>query len=263
MWQYLYQHPEIFMSRVKEPHYFSRNEPTVVTPVKDEQSYLRLFSGSSSYRLRGEASPSYLRDSETPARVRHRSPGAKIVIILRDPVARAESAYWHAVRYGLEERTLQEAIEAALAERSPTAGRYLQSGFYAEAVERWLETFPDSVLILLFDELVADIRSEMESVFRFLEVDSTFAERLDTGARNRSSLPRNSLVARLYRSRAVRELGGRLVPLSAQPSLERALLSRPAQRKLGPDLRREVGARFAADVERLERTLGRPLPWGG
>ena len=89
LWRYLDQHPAIYMSPVKEPHYFSSFTPGLFPAVKDEGEYLRLFRDAGDAPLRGEASASYLWDAETPRRHPSRSPDAKIVISLRDPVERA------------------------------------------------------------------------------------------------------------------------------------------------------------------------------
>ena len=68
LWRYLDQHPAIYMSPVKEPHYFSSFTPGLFPAVKDEGEYLELFRDAGDAPLRGEASASYLWDVEDPRR---------------------------------------------------------------------------------------------------------------------------------------------------------------------------------------------------
>ena len=89
LYHYLRQHPEIYMSPLKEPHFFSHSNPQSDTVVKHQDAYLRLFDAARGEKLRGEASPAYLADPDAPARIKDASPEAKIVAVLREPVSRA------------------------------------------------------------------------------------------------------------------------------------------------------------------------------
>ena len=86
LWRCLAEHPEIFMSRLKEPHFFSRHQPPIYPTVHDEAAYLRLFAGART-RLRGEASPSYLWSEAAAARIERVSPDARILVALAEPYA--------------------------------------------------------------------------------------------------------------------------------------------------------------------------------
>jgi hypothetical protein len=140
LWDDLDRHPQIFMSPLKEPHFFCSYKPDFVPTVSDEDDYLRLFADARPGQLRGEASPSYLRDTQAPTAIARVRPDARIVVMLRDPVARAYSEYWHRVRYGRQPRPFAEVIRAALdSPQRPTLGsRYLATGLYADGVERYL-----------------------------------------------------------------------------------------------------------------------------
>ena len=64
---YLAQHPQIFMSAVKEPHFFADIEPAarmahLIRPIKEEGAYLHLFRDGANHPVVGESSPSYLWD---------------------------------------------------------------------------------------------------------------------------------------------------------------------------------------------------------
>jgi hypothetical protein len=266
---YLDQHPQIFMSRLKEPHFFTDMKPDFLPVVSDEQAYLRLFGRAEEDQLLGEASPTYLADPTTPGRIFGANRQARILIVLRDPVARAYSGYWHSVRYGRERRPFLDAIRAGadlddprLRHPSTEAGSwYLRAGQYPAHVKRYLETFGDRVLVLLFEELTVETRTAMRRTFEFLGVDADVADRVRLPVRNAGSLPRNPLFRRLYRSARVRAAGRRVVPASLQPPLERVLLRRGGFPPMDPEARRLLEEFYAPEGPALERLLGRALPW--
>ena len=96
---YLEQHPEIFMSAVKETNYFSY-EATVKQNlyynergINDWEEYLKLFSEAGKKKAIGEASVSYLFYPEVAEAIKAKFPEGKIIIMLRNPVERALSHY--------------------------------------------------------------------------------------------------------------------------------------------------------------------------
>jgi Sulfotransferase family len=261
---YLGGHRDIFMSPVKEPHFFSRARPGP-TVVKDEGSYLRLFSGATHERWRGEASVSYFWDEGSAAAIRARSPDARIVIVLREPVARAHSSYWRAVRYG-ETRTFLEAVRAELSAPLPRNGDvahpgYVAPGFYADPVERYERTFPGGVRVLFFEEVVADPRRELRHLLEFLEVDPEYADRRAFDVRNRALVPRNELARRLLFSWRIRGVARALVPESVRPRVDRLVLGDGPQPEMESEARHLLEEAYAADRERLEQVLHRRVPW--
>jgi len=264
---YLDQHQQIFMSRLKEPHFFTELKPDFLPVVSGEQAYLRLFSRAEEDQLLGEASSSYLADPTAPGRIVGANSRARILIVLRDPVARAYSAHWHSVRYGRERRPFLGAIRAQLDDprlRSPSteAGSwYLGAGQYPAHVKRYMKTFGDRVLVLLFEELTDETRTAMRRTFEFLGVDADVADRVRPRVRNAGSLPRNPLFRRLYRSARVRATGRSVVPASLQPALERVLLRRGGFPPMDPEARRLLEEFYAPEVPALERLLGCTLPW--
>ena len=103
LWQHLDAHPDVFMSEVKEPSFFI---PDRHEAAKTEARYLSLFEGREEAWL-GEASVRYFYDELAPGRIREAAPDGRILIILRNPVDRAYSAYWGTVRSGYERRSFQ------------------------------------------------------------------------------------------------------------------------------------------------------------
>jgi hypothetical protein len=138
----------------------------------------------------GEASPYYLSHPHAAARAAELVPGAKIVAVLRDPVARAHSHYQERVRQGIE--TLPTFAEAVEAEDGRLAGEvermledptyaswnhlnfgYLAQSDYATGLRRWLDRFPaEQVLVLRSEDLYADDAGVLAEVRGFLGLDA-------------------------------------------------------------------------------------------
>jgi hypothetical protein len=262
LWAYLDQHPDVFMSAVKEPHYFSDAITPLSPAVKDTSAYLALFAAGSDHRIRGEASVSYFWDAASAPRIRTTCPDAKILVILRDPVERAHSHYWDAVRFGVETRSFADAVREELdGSRRPGLEPYVRRSIYAEPLARYAEHFPAAVHVVFFEELVHDRVATLRDVFAFLGVDPSVADDVHDEARNRFALPRGPVARRLLASSAARAAARRLVPRAQRSALE-ARMFRQARRP--PNDAHTVGVldhAFGPDRLALEAMLGRRLPW--
>src|SRR3972149_11450918 len=86
MYTYLKQHPEVFMSDLKELHFFGTDHHRInYTPYTKEQ-YLSFFDGAGDKRRIGEASTSYLYSERAAVEIKEFNPFARIIIMLRNPV---------------------------------------------------------------------------------------------------------------------------------------------------------------------------------
>jgi hypothetical protein len=261
LWGYLDRHPEIFMSPVKEPHFFTKAGVTLAPGYATEKAYLGLFAGASE-RVRGEASASYFTDGDSPAAIKRVSPDAKILVILRDPVERAHSHYWHAVSNGHEVRTFAEAVRDELAGLRPDGAEiYVQRGFYSEPLRRYLDHFGDNVHVLFLEELSREPTATMREVFAFLEVDPGVAEELGVERRNEFRLPRGRFASRILRSRRFREVAARLVPRRLRHSVEEVLFATGTRPAIPAESRALLADVYASDEDALQSILGRSLPW--
>ena len=203
MFAYLKQHPQIIRPIFKELYYFDRhyqrglrwygcNFPARSTIARRNDRHGRA-------HLTFEATATYIFDAQVPARIAHDIETRKFIVLLRDPVDRAISAYWHARRMGRETRSLNDALTIDLgrydAESAFEAGRgpepagtpprptYLRRGIYHEAVSRWHSVFsPDNLLVLQSEIMFAEPAAVMKQVFAFLEVPP--AERIDFAPQN-------------------------------------------------------------------------------
>ena len=266
LWAHLKAHPEIFMAKVKEPHFYSRGglAPGQLS-VKDPEEYARLFARGAARRYRGEASPSYLWDESAAARIKRAEPEARILVSLRDPVERAWSSYVMCTSLGLEDRPFEQALDDELAGGVDIAAQpppYLARGRYAEQLARYLELFGDATILVWFDELAADTRGTMRSVFDRLGLDPLPAERLDPTPVVPHLRPRNAAAAALLGLPGVRRAGDALLRGRVRRLAQAAVL-RHEKPELHPLTRSRLRELFAPDDDRLRELLGRPLPWDG
>jgi Sulfotransferase domain len=255
--RYLEQHPQIFMSSVKEPYFFSRPPPG--HPVFDESSYLGLFACTSVETLRGESSPLYLWDASTPQRIKRVSPNAKIIIMLRDPVERAYSHYLMDVEQGVQTRSFPQAIQREL---DRPFHLYIELGRYCHQVSRYLELF-DDVLVLFSEEFFADARMQVNEVFRFLGVTGEHAHSVDLRAHNAYEGPVSVLgkaAQRAYRGDLIRAVARRLVPGSARAYVRRSFL-RQKKRRIDAEAERLLNHVYRHEPNCLRKLLGREVPW--
>jgi len=174
---FLRQHPEICMPTTqKELHFFDRAEENT-----DYKKYHANFKPKSKHRVIGEASPIYMYWETAPYRIWKYNSKMKWILALRNPIARAFSAWNMETKRGKEKLPFAEVIEkepARCREALPLQHRvysYIDRGFYAQQVRRLLNIFGrENVLVLFSEELRNEHPRTLRRVFEFLDVDSSF-----------------------------------------------------------------------------------------
>ena len=237
LYGFLDQHPQVFMSPVKEPHFFSSADmdfsafrPLIRerveafnlqqyldSPMKKKvyrayvtswEDYLKLFKNAGKAIALGEASTSYLWSPSAPGAIREKIPDVKIIILLRNPVQRAFSHYLMDVKNNLTRLSFAEALREDLAVTGPSWGKnsmYVETGLYAARVKRYQQVFPpEQLLIILLDDLKQDPSVTLKSIFRFIGVDPEVEMNLKI-RRNVATLPANRFVSMLYNNLFVRK----------------------------------------------------------
>ncbi len=267
---YLSAHPNVFMSPIKEPHYFASFERTpqhdnFLPLIRDPEEYLALFGDCEGQSAVGEASPSYLCDPLAPARIRSTVPDAKIIISLRDPVDRAHSHYQMEYRAGRETRSFRGALEADLASEKKGWGvsfQYVELGLYYQQVKRYFNEFgKDRVLILLFQEVIGNSRQTINKVAEFLDIDPAgIADEKLAEAHNQFEVSRGALSRKLLRCRPIRVWSKRWLPQPLRTVVRSQLLFKPGHKpSMDCDTLCFLRGHFEEDTRRLEELLDRNL----
>jgi hypothetical protein len=198
---FLRQHPEICMPETrKELHFFDRADED-----KDYKKYHANFQPQPRHRVIGEASPIYMYWETAPYRIWNYNPKMKWILVLRNPVERAFSAWNMETKRGAETLSFGEAVEQE-AERCrealPLQHRvysYLDRGFYTHQLRRLFNIFgKDNCLVLLNEELRNDHENTLRRVFDFLRVaNSSIPPAANVFEQEYAAKIDNDLVARL------------------------------------------------------------------
>jgi hypothetical protein len=181
--EYLHQHPQIFMCRFKEPQYFAPHATRWGQmwgighpwPEPGIDWYLRLFQDAGDVKYAGESSASYTARPwvvECERRIHQFNSQARIIYLLRDPVERAISHYWHFVGDGREDLDMLTALQRK--------EEYVARSNYWMQLEPYLDLFGrDQVHVLTIEQLMAAPAETFRRLFAWLEVDPDVAIRTD------------------------------------------------------------------------------------
>jgi hypothetical protein len=186
-------------------------------------------------KITGEASPYYLFHPLAPIRAAQAVPRVKLIVILRNPIDRAYSHYWHGIRHGYENRTFEEAVDQEAAALSGEEERlvaepgyysrahhlhsYLSRGLYADQLARWRAVFPaEQFLVLENTRFAREAESETNRLWQFLG----------------------------------------LAPAAVRPARR---MNKAAYPEMDPATRNRLAAYFKPANERLYQTLGTRFSW--
>jgi hypothetical protein len=264
---YLAQHPDICTHERLELSYFVNVEDHALGYPSNFERYFAQCPVES--RILGK-SVTVMTDAEPVRRMREHNPDMRVIVILRNPVDRAYSAYWWARRKGYESlETFEEAIAADPRRHRGNIVRirstsYIPFGLYADQIEMLRAAFgEEQVQVHLFEDMQSDAVATCRRIFEHIGVDPTFAPDV-SGKRNTMSLARSSTVARLLSSQfGLKRRLRRALPRGMAERLKRraerwnrVTFDQPAMR---PETREMLVGRFADENLRLGALIGRDL----
>lgn len=275
LWAALYQHPEIAMSRIKEPNFFAYGEleslkfrgPAAAVMaarvVPRAADYGALFppltpAGKTPLAI-GEASmTNFLPRACT--RIHHYVPQAKLVAILRHPAERAYSQFINARRMGWEPLADFAAALAAEPERLRQGWMpylcYTERGYYGARLAPYFAAFPrEQIRVYRYEDWRWQPQWLLQDLFAFLGVDTSFTPRVPTDL-NAGQLPRYRWGGRVARHAA--HSSGWLKHLLPQPwrsSLRQRLTQQHSPPPLPPELRQRLINIYRADLLALQTLL--------
>jgi tetratricopeptide (TPR) repeat protein len=228
LYKYLDKHPQIIVSRKKEIDFFNRHFARGLDwylsqfPFLDDRSFIT-----------GEASPNYL-DAPIAARNMYQTfPNIKLIILLRNPIEKAVSSYYHKLHKGLaqDNYSLQEAVSKELESLSRIPSEKLARSSYKDPnnilgslyyyrLQSWFDLFPrEQILIIKSEDLYQNTSVIMTEVYQFLGLPPHHS---------------NEYLVWNY---------GTYVPID------------------DPDLRRTLADYFKPHNQKLEEFLGRKFDW--
>ena len=174
------QHPDIYTTVLKEPHFYARDLPVQPHTVTEEADYRRLFRLAGERRWRAEGSVWYFYSRQAPELIAKHHPDARIVLLLRNPVKMAISLYGLYRRTGNERQT--DADLALMRDRTAEFGStYFSFGLhyrhlldFATPLRHWLPHFdPAQLRILFHEDFYAAPEARFAELCNWLAIDST------------------------------------------------------------------------------------------
>ncbi|HEY6788486.1 MAG TPA: sulfotransferase [Trebonia sp.] len=272
----LSRHPGLYLSEIKEPKFFLTDGPpptrggpgdaiTYREHVWQRDKYEALFEPGPPGTLRGEATPLYLYDRDAMRRIRDLIPGARLIVIIRDPVERAHSNWAHLWSAGLE--PIGDFVRACAQEqRRIEAGwasfwHYTGLGKYGEQLQHVYTLFPrEQVLVIRYRLLADDPASTLDRICAFLGVETGLLgeiPRENVTAHPEHTLSHRAVAVGMRATDAV----GRLLPSTAGAGvtsrIERFLQRGNRQRQpLDWQQREALLPQFRQDIRLLEEVLG-------
>lgn len=278
LYYYLKQHRDIGFPELKEPKYFSSSK--LMFPhngtgdasvdkfaIKGWDQYLSLFDKLGDKKMIGEVSPDYLfyHDLTAPL-IKEKLGDIPIIIILRNPIERAFSAYMYLKRDSREPLSFREGLKAEenrLNDNWDFIWGYKKGGLYSEQVKTFLNTFTD-VKVILQEELKTETTNVLKEVYSFLNVTPDFTT--DTSVEhNPSGIAKNAITKFLLNrnnklATAIREFLKSVIPRNVLEKVASRSLEKKSISKSDKELLKNY---FEDDIARLGVFLNRDLSkWG-
>ena len=276
----LQQHPQIYMSPLKEPGFFTfeGQSPNFNGPNDDAFNrmfintlggYQRLFEGVTDQKASGEASTIYLswyQTEKTVANIWRYIPRVRLISMLRHPAEQAYSMFNYRCQLGRE--PLTDFAQALAAETSLTrvgwspGCRYQQSGFYYQQLKHYYDRFPhQNIRVYLYEDWNRQPEATLQDIFGFLRVE-TPRQSISIERRNVTFLPRSFAAHRLLiQPHLIKSMLKPLLPQSLRHTIISSLqsLNQTKPPPLDPELRRQLTEEYRDDILKLQDLIGRDL----
>ncbi len=150
-----------------------------------EKWYLSFFNNSNDDQILGEDTTTYLASDKAPKRIAQLIPNVKLIFILRNPVERAYSHYWHLVSNGLTHRKFDDLIHS-------DPGTILQRGLYKEQLKRFQDYFPQNqIFVLIFENFIRNTSEKLKDVLKFIDINNSEVINQPIKISNKARVPLN------------------------------------------------------------------------
>lgn len=282
LYNFLRQHPDIFMSLIKEPCFFCKDlirESDLFHTQKrfylddwsrEQAAYLSLFADVKSEKIIGECSTSYLYSKVAAAEIHKFNPHAKIIILLREPVSFLRSSYSQRLLTAREnakdfktsvslekQRKLGQDIPSTI--KRPSAMFHTDRIKYCQQVARYYDLFGKSnVKVIIYEDFKENNKVIYNEILKFLCVNTNFVPEFDQY--NISKKPRFVLLNKMLKNSALIRKLKNIIPQSVwqkiTPQINKALLKREPRKALDPELQRELMREFKPEVVKISGFLG-------
>jgi len=266
----LSEHPEVCVSKRKEIHFFSNKEhwEGFWTPDMDNQYqrgfdwYMSHFKDCKAGSIKGEVGTFYMYDPESAKLIYKANPAIKILVILRNPVDRLYSHYIDVKAKNRYE--LPDSFEKLIEDET-----FLKTGKYAVHIMSYLDIFPkENIGIFIYDDLKSRPKDFIKSIYKFLEVDSSFKPSVLNKKINKTGP--EELKAKIFANinqLEEKRLGKSIIKLlkitGTYKLFGKVLLPFINQKdsyvQMKKETRMKLNSYYADDIRQLEKIIGRDL----
>jgi hypothetical protein len=292
LYDFLEQHPDVYMSPIKEPHFFcsdirienfsdeykkyvySRgiNIQDYVAGdmskkywewyVDDFTTYLKLFKNVTNQKAIGEISNGYLFSTISATEIKDKYPQAKIVMILRNPVSRAYSHYLANVRDGRATLSFRDELEADLKKSNKgwcISHNYVEMGMYYQQVKRFMDAFPNNqILIFLNDDLKTDANAVGKKLFDYIGVDANASINY-SNKQNEAKMPKWTGLIKFITQTGLKRKLFRALPARMQANVKPFFFKEGKIPKMSEEDKQWMIALFKDDIEKTQALINRDL----
>lgn len=288
LYEYLNQHPDIYMSPIKEPNYFAKDinpedfredykksiqldfneyfskpklERIHIAFVTNFDDYLQLFRERKKEKVAGEISNTYLYSKVAAKEIYKYNPNAKILMILRNPVERAFSHFVMNLSEGLVTYTnfLEEVLYDFNKEKKGwgISHLYIELGLYYEQVKRYYDIFnPNQVKVIIYEDYKKHPEKVLNEIFSFLEVPHY---KVDLGKRFMvGNAPKNYYLNKTLK--AINKKIGNAVPKKIKNKLLQLYKEKfTTRQRITEQEKKELLKIFEEDIKKLSKLINRDL----
>jgi len=256
LYNYLSQHPDVFMSLKKEPDFFLRPDATSNTG-----EYEGFFKGMSGESAVGEASVGYFNEPVTAQRIQSVCPEVRVLLVLRDPIERAYSHYNMLVIHGVA----PSPPYLNVLRKAQRTGDFRNTGIptsrYANSLKAYQTTFLDRLYVYFYESFRHNPTGFVQEVYDDLGVNPEFRPDLST-TYNRSYRPRSGqLSAASFRDSHMKRVVRQLIPPKWRSTLKSAFetYNHKTVPPLDDETRHFAYELLREDIDRTEVLLQRSL----
>ena len=270
IYNYLQEHPQVYMSRVKETNFLEKDWENMPPEQQNKngivtlEKYCELFADVKDEIAIGEASPNYLFHYESSAaRIKKYVPNAKLIVVLRNPTERAYSDHLMHVRDAIGYRSLSEQIQ-----HSSHKSFILRKGFYYVPLKYYFEQFgQEQIKIFFYDDLCDNSQKFMQSMYQYIGVNDCFVPNTARKAQV-AKIPKNKTINNLLnRKNILRNTTANILktvmPVETRQKLRDRLINLNSKTKkavsLSAEERQQLIELYREDILQLQDLVGRDL----
>jgi hypothetical protein len=256
---YLGQHPDVCMSSIKEPNYFSHEEIKKdnlyylgANLIDNLEDYNSLFETNSSYKIFGESSVSYISYPKTAEKIKNYNPDAKIIIFLRNPVERTFSHYLMDYTAGYFNAKLEDIIE----NYDTTNAVYKQIiglSFYSNQLQNYFEYFDkNQIKVIIYEDFITDIKKFMHEIEAFVGIEQY--ENYSFPKENSYRGSQNKILNVFYRSVKLKQKLKKVIPKNITRNLKNSML-KAEKPTIKLEDKQKLESKLYNDVRNIEKLL--------